>query len=185
MVEKTVFVHPQEGILRTLCEMTDTEDPELKIFRFKEWPGNRQSGMRADGSEPIGQVRIIDVFSYWNNDHDIGTIEGSYRVTKKLDAPPEYVAAYEATTKPLPASVAEMESNAAGRCELAIMSALESEERMTLRALKRKISAHRFPQFDAVVQRLSDEGEIQVQADPGHAQRTWVSAKASSLTADR
>jgi hypothetical protein len=165
------------GMFRTTCEVIDTEDPQNKIFRFREgcnW------GM-WDGSKKPSDVRELAIYSHWS-EWDVGKEEGDYRVTATRDIPAGYIAVLEGTTKPeirqeYTPAVNDIEQ---AKCELAIMAALESEPRMTLRTLKRKVSAHRFAgAWDGCFKKLTDEGEIQVEADPAMPQRTWVTLAAS------
>jgi hypothetical protein len=176
-MEKDVLVLPQHGILRTTCEVEDTSDPEVKHFRFRAWPSGFQSGMR-DGL-PDYPLRYISVYSHWS-EFDVGEKEGSYRVTAKLETPDGYVGAFEGTTKPQPADKPAAPDNRpdaerALKIEDAIMTALEREPRLTLRALKRKTNANRFGQaWDDCLKSLADDGELRIQPDPQSAQRTWV-----------
>jgi hypothetical protein len=177
MIEKAVLVSPQHGILRTTCEVEDTPDPEVKHFRFKAWPSGFQSGMR-DGV-PDGDLRYITVYSHWS-EFDVGEKEGSYRVTAKLETPDGYVGAFEGTTKPKPADKPATPDNRpdaerALKIEDAIMTALEREPRMSLRTLKRKTNAHRFSEWESVLKKLADEGELTIEEVPGLSKaRTWV-----------
>jgi hypothetical protein len=187
MTETNVTVVPEEGIFRTFCEMEDTPDPEVKIFRFKEWPGKfpdapyYPAGIKNDGSGPRGRLRYINAYSYWNSDFDIGKVVGRYRVTAQLDAPPGYVGAYEATTKPEAKPevvVSEAAGNDAERTRLTaiedkIVSCLEKGGRMVLSALKRKTHAYRFGEdWEKCLQNLTEQGELETKTDD--AGRVWV-----------
>lgn len=168
MVEKVALLtgYPGYGIFRSTCEVLDTSDPDTKIFRFKEGCNWETDGRHA---------RRIGVYSHWS-EFDVGPKEGSYRVCAVLETPPGYVAVLEGTTKPevLEPSPPDI-SDESVRCELAIMAALESEPRMTMRELKRKVSGHRFAGvWDECLRRLCDEGEIKTEPDPTTPQRTWV-----------
>ena len=157
------------AIFSTFCEVVDTDDPEVKIFRFKE--GCKWGAW--DGSKDPRSVKKLAVGT-------VGECEGRYRVTAALDVPPGYVAILEGTTKPETAPEESAPVNETEvRCELAIIAALDTEPRMTLRTLKRKVSSHRFPAFDECLKRLADQGELSVSPDPAQPQRTWVSAVGS------
>jgi hypothetical protein len=45
---------------------------------------------------------------------------------------------------------------------------------MTLRTLKRKVSAHRFREFDSCLRKLGDAGELAIEPDPATPSRSWV-----------
>jgi hypothetical protein len=186
MTEKDVLISPQHGILRTTCEVEDTAEPEVKHFRFKAWPTEGfQSGMR-DGL-PDYPLRYISVYSHWS-EFDVGEKEGSYRVTAKLETPDGYVGAFEGTTKPQPADKPapndgpDDAADRMWRTEDAIMRALESGPRLTLRTLKRKVSAHRLKAFDETLKKLADEGELEIKTDPEQPQRTWVALAGDSIS---
>src|SRR5208282_1315269 len=148
MMEKDVLVSPQHGIFRTKCEVEGTPDPEVKIFRFRSWPADIMAcSMSDDGSGP-SMLRFISVYASWVPDVSVGEKEGRYRVTRKLETPDGYVGAFEGTTKPKPAEKPVTPDNGrdaerALKIEDAIMTALESEPRMSLRTLKRKTNANR------------------------------------------
>jgi hypothetical protein len=172
-MEKPVLVIPERGIFRTTCEVEDTADAEVKVFRFKNWPADC-SGIR--GGLPDGDLRYITVYSRWS-EFDVGEQEGCYRVTAKLETPEGFVAAFAGTTKPAPKPVIVPTSSdsPAPKIEDAIMCALERESRMTLRTLRRKTNAHRFGQsWDDCLKRLADAGELRIEQDPQSAQRTWI-----------
>lgn len=189
MTEKMVYVHPQEGIVRTMCEMHDTPDPEVKIFRFKQWdqlpesrPNDYQPGLKRDGSGLIGRARLISVYSWWNSEDDQDRGERTwYRVTARLETPPGYVDAYEATTRPEPKPevvVSDAADHDAERTRLTaiedkIVSCLEKGGRMVLSALKRKTHAYRFgDDWEKCLKSLTEQGELETTTDD--AGRVWV-----------
>jgi hypothetical protein len=189
--EKPVLVSPQSGIFQTTCEVEDTADPEVKIFRFKSWPGPHASGLRWSGIREDGlpsfPLRVISVYSYWPTVEggDVGEKEGTYRVTAKLETPNGYVGAYEGTTKPVPKEIDTpavsdgRDTERAFKIEDAIMTALEREPLMSLRTLKRKTNAHRFgPAFDECLKSLADEGELTVETIQN---RTWVALASDGI----
>ena len=168
--KKAVLVlGPVFGIFSTVAEVLDSPEDGNKIFRFREgckWHAE------ANG------VKSISVWSHWpekdTGTEEPGVKEGSYRICKKLDTLPGYVAVLEGTTKSEPKTedTRPVVSSEALRCEDAIMQALESEPRMPLRALKRKTHAHRFgAQWDDCLQDLADAGEIRLEEAGA---RTWV-----------
>jgi len=190
-----VYVSPQMGIFTTTCEVLDTPDPETKIFRFKEWPGipdgwhYNQGGLEKDGAggwRPVGALRIISVYSASEYDRtgkgrDMGEELGRYRVTAKLPAPDGYVGVYEGTTLPEEKESEPEPTPDSGRAitvEDMILSALDSVPRMTLRDLKRKLSAHRYPLFDECLRGLADEGALTIEPDAEYPKRMWVGIKA-------
>ena len=176
MNEQAVLViGPGFGILSTVCEMLDSpEGTENKIFRFKtgcKW--------RVDPNP----IRRIHVFSYWpfpDEGQEIGECLGRYRVTRKLETPPGYVAAFEGTTRPeVSVAVPTVEDPDTARCESAIMSALEAESPMPVRILKRRTHPERFRDglWDECLQGLADAGEIQLEDRRGltDTPRQWAS----------
>jgi hypothetical protein len=173
MIEKAVLLlgrgNPAFSVIRTTCEMLDTADAETKIFQFREdckW-GENAYGKPAEPRE----VRVIVTYTFWKNEWEIGEVDGRYRVLAILDAPPGYRAVFEATTKP---EVVESPKPTAGdndgRCKEAIMRALDSG-RLTIRDLKRKTHADRFPRWDDCLQKLASDGELTLTTE---SKRTWV-----------
>jgi hypothetical protein len=176
MKDVTVFFRGN-GIFSSRCEMLDGSDLETKIFRFAD---GCKWGMMHDGPRPgPADVRVVTVYSSWGLENS--QREGRYRVTAVLDPQPGYIAVLEGTTKP----VVEVEVRAdesAMRCELAIMAALEKQPRLSLRELRRKISAHRFAAFDASLKKLADAGEITIETKRGltNNERTWIALSADN-----
>jgi hypothetical protein len=181
MNEKVVLVGVKPyGIFRSVCDVEDTADPEVKIFRFREgvnWGSFNCPKPRA--------ITRLHVYHHWE-EFDVGECEGKYRVAAVLETQPGYIAVFQGTTKP--EEIREVSSpNHANeddcRCELAIMEALDKEPRLTLRTLKRKVNANRFPAFDECLKRLANEGELSVEPDTAMPQRTWVTAVAVANSA--
>ena len=174
--EKAVYVHgPDNGIFRTTCEVLETSDPDNKILRFAEgccW-GSEHSPY---GKPRPNQLRSISVLTYWHDESDVGEVEARYRVSAVLNAPPGYRAVLEVTTKPEEIAPSAAAQGDAARCESAILTALESEPRMSLRDLKRKTNANRFSRWDGCLQKLAADGELTVTAD---SNRTWVELSSS------
>jgi hypothetical protein len=162
------------GIFSTVCEVLDTPDPDTKVFRFKD--GARWGSTHADPKPQPEAVRHISIYSHWS-EMDVGAKDGAYRVTAALEIPPGYIAVLEGTTKPQIQQESVVNGNGdETRCEIAIMAALESEPSMSLRRLKRKISAHRLPAFDVCLKRLAELGELRtfVKRNIANQNRTWV-----------
>ena len=187
VTERAVFARAQLGMIYASCEVVDTPDPETKIFRFKEWTKDDFNGNEV---RPNGKLCSIIVHEQprWRMDLPGGPKKlGEYRVTAELETPHGYVAAYEATTKAEPEttkdSAPDTESSRVFSAEDAIMSALETVGRLTLRDLKRKVSAHRFPNFDDCIQALADEGELSLEPDAEYPKRMWVVSNGAGLSA--
>jgi hypothetical protein len=181
--EKSVLVlGPVFGIFPTVAEVLDSpEGPENKIFRFRdaECPEYRN---RGEWSERWHRVKSINVYSYWpppNSLDEPGEREGEYRVCRRLETPPGYIAVLEGTTKPKaePAASAPVDPEA-GKCEQAIIDAMAAEPRMSLYALKRKTHAERFglDLWEKCIKALTDTGEIRLETERGltSRERTWV-----------
>lgn len=186
VIQRAVFAGAQLGMICASCEVVDTPDPEIKIFRFKEWSKDDFNGHEV---RPNGKLCSIIVHEQprWGMDlPGRPNVIGRYRVTAELETPHGYVAAYEATTKPEPETPKEApgtESSPSLAAEEAIMSVLETVGRMTLRDLKRKVSAHRFPNFDDCLRTLADEGELSLEPDAEYPKRMWVVSNGDGVSA--
>lgn len=189
---KPVFVwHPYCNGLNMFgseCEVVDTPDPQVKIFRFKEgctWGGSYEFNRSC---EP-GTVQRIAVFNHWCKSPEEEEkcnvdikCEGHYRVTACLDVPPGYIVVLEGTTKPEPKAVdpvLALLANDAERTRLdsienTIALAVEKGGRMVLSALKRKTNSYRFGEdWDKALQNLVEQGELETETD--EKGRVWVS----------
>ena len=172
-VEKTALVSHANGIFRTTCEVLDTPDPDNKIFRFKD--GCTWGSAYSPYPKPKPrQITFVSIFSLWKSEFEVGEKEGRYRITRVLEPTDGYSVVLEGTTKPeVQPTAAPVEDT---RCELAILAALESEPRITLRDLRRKVHAYRYPSFHACLKRLHIEGKLQILAERGltDKERTWI-----------
>lgn len=170
-IEKSVVViGPIFGAFSSVCEVLDSHTgPEYKLFRFRDcckWHAK---------TNPLKQINI---FSHWSEE-SVGNCEGRYRVTKKLDTPDGFIAAYEGTTAAHEARDAAPKFDPdSAKCEAAILDAMIAEARMTVYALKRKTHADRFGKdlWETCLQTLVDAGEIRLETTRGltKKERIWV-----------
>lgn len=174
---------PVFGIFRSVCEVSDATDPDYKVFSFRD---------SAPWKESTGTLRGIATTNHptdlkYDEMDEYKTLE-HYRIVKKLETPPGFIAVFEVTTKPKPVVVApEPKFDEQGaRCEDAIATIVEADRRMTLRALTRKASAHRYSKdlWERSLQTLVDAGEIRLEADVTSPKRTWVIYCSEPLSAD-
>ena len=177
VIERAVLVSPQSGIFGSTCEVIDTQEPETKILRFKEWSDTRAGAWDSVFYGPLGVLRFVHVYDSpdWNTNTELCR----YRITAKLETPDGYVGAYLGTTKPESQkedAPRASESSRSSDVEDMILSALTTG-RMTLRDLKRKVSAHRIPDFDDCLKTLVDEGELTLEPDAEYPKRLWVVSK--------
>jgi hypothetical protein len=184
--EKTALVGVRGGgMFRSACDVLDTADPSVKVFRFKEgcqW-GSTNGVVKPASPDAIWTLTI---YSHWS-EFDVGKKEGVYRITAVLDVPPGCIAAYEGTTKPevQPASANDDTEDRRFQIENSIMLALESEPCMPLSTLKRKTHAYRHGlQWDACLNRMAEAGDLVIEERrtiSGQV-RTWVLTPASAVT---
>jgi len=155
---------PVFGIISTTAEILDSPNgPDYKIFRVKQ-------------GEPWtpGKHKTIFVHSRWSS-FDTGEMEGRYRVCRRLEAPPEFVAVFEGTTLPEPKEKPVADNDyptpRVFRCENAILDALAAG-RASIRELKRRTHATRYGQdWDTALGNLQREGEIRLHTEQ------WASGK--------
>ena len=173
------------GIFRSTCDVLDTSDPDVKVFRFKEgcqW-GSTNGVVKPASPDAIWHLTI---YSHWS-EFDVGKKEGTYRVTAVLDTPSGCIAAYEGTTKPeaQPANTDGYAQDKRFKIESLIMLALESEPRMPLREIRRKTHAERYgQQWVSCLKRLVDAGDVLIEERRTISGRfrTWVTGTASVST---
>jgi hypothetical protein len=174
-VTAVMVTGPVFGIFRSVCEVSDAADPDIKIFSFRD---------SAPWRESSGPLRCITTtnhptdLKYDEMDESYKVLE-RYRVVKKLETPPGFVAVFEVTTKPKPVEVSAPEpknDEHAGRCEDAILEVVEADKRITLRSLRKKTHGERFGPdlWDKCLQTLVNAGEIRLEPDATAPKRMWV-----------